>query len=292
LSDSPSRDGGAAAPDAARLTPYELVFAAPDFPERVFPTLRDDAQLLGLDPLEPDEFQRIPSLAAVLRELVPPEATAEALEQYQSLLFHAFNFWRSGEPVYLVERAVARYLVEAAPTPAGWELTLPHSSLYIQLPSNLFWGSITPESTPEPVDGLFVTSALATDGLGKPFRRLDLLVVLGIRRDRAGFSIIPFSTETGPGIAAAWAEAAGREGGTDFENILPGGEIQGLYSILTAVEVLKLLGRVLWYLDVNPDEVAVETAPERRDEDRPASPPFPRIPYYRVSLGRPGQVAE
>jgi hypothetical protein len=292
LSDSPSRGDGATAPDAARLTPYELVFAAPDFPERVFPTLRDDAQLLGLDPLEPDEFQRIPSLASVLRELVPPEATAEALEQYQALLFHAFNFWRAGEPAYLVERAVARYLVEAAPTPAGWELALPHSSLYLQLPTNLFWGSITPESTPEPVDGLFVASARGTDGLGKPFRRVDLLVVLGIRRDRAGFSIIPFSTETGPGIAAAWAEAAGREGGTDFENILPGGEIEGLYSILTAVEVLKLLGRVLWYIDMNPDEVTEETAPGRRDEDHPTVAPYPRIPYHRVSLGRAGRVGE
>ena len=291
MSDASSHEGGATASNDARLTPYELVFGGPDFGGRVFPALRDDALLLGLEPLEPDEFQRIPALAGILRDLVPPEATAEALEQYRALLFHAFNFWMAGEPVFLVESAVARYLVEASPTPTGWDLAIPASSVYLQLPANLFWGSITPESTPEPVDGFFVASATGTDGLGKPYRRIDILVVLGIRRDRAGFSIIPFSTETGPGIAAAWAEAEGREGGRDFENVLPGGEINGLYSILTAVEVLKLIGRILWYIDVNPDEIHPESVPEPRDEERekgrPTAIPLPRIPFFRVSLGRP-----
>jgi hypothetical protein len=284
LTDYSQREDGALVPNAPRLTPYELVFGGPDFAARVFPSIRDDALLLGLEPLEPDEFNRIPALAAALRDLVPPDATAEALEQYRALLFHAFNFWLSGEQVFLIESAVARYLVEAAPVPTGWRLALPSPSVYLQLPANLFWGSITPESTPEPVDGLFVASSTCTDGLGKPFRRVDLLVVLGIRRDRAGFSIIPFSTETGPGIAAAWAEAEGREGGKDFENVLPGGEISGLYSILTAVEVLKLLGRILWYIDTNPQDVHPQSAPERREEDRPSSIPLPRLPFFRVSL--------
>lgn len=287
MSDSLSRDGGASAHNTPRLTPYELVFGGPDFAGHIFPLLREDARLLGLDPLEPVEFQRIPALPGVLNDLVPPEATAETLEQYTSLLFHAFNFWLAGERIYLVESAVARYLVEAAPTLGGWELALPAPSVYLQFPANLFWGSITPESTPEPVDGIFVASGTGTDGLGKPFRRVDLLVVLGIRRERAGFSIIPFTTEAGPGIAAAWAEAAGREKGSDFENVLPGGEIDGLYSILTAVEVLKLMGRVLWYIDDNPLEVSAEPAPTP-GELAPGAIPQPTLPYYRVSLGRAG----
>jgi hypothetical protein len=79
-----------------------------------------------------------------------------------------------------------------------------------------------------------------------------VLMVLGLRRARAGFSVIPFATEAGPGIPATWAEAPGREGAKDFANILPGGEMAGLYSILTTTEALKLLARALWYVEAHP----------------------------------------
>jgi hypothetical protein len=281
---------GEAAPSEtpARLTPYELVFGEADFEERVFPRIRDEAEERGVDSLRREQFGFLSTAGEAVRDVVPPEAPPEALEQYRALLYQAFSFWRFGKPVYVLEPSTARYLVEAAPSPAGWELSVPRPAIYLQLPTNLFWGSISPESTPEPVDGFFITLADAEDPLGEPYQRLEVLVVLGIRRDRAGFSVIPFETEVGAGIAAAWVEAPGREGAKDFENVLPGGELSGLYSILTTAEVLKLLARTLWYVERYPEDVVRETAPERRSTEDEGSLPRPRIPYHRITLGDHG----
>jgi hypothetical protein len=218
--------------------------------------------------------------------MVPAEAPPEALEQCRTLLYHAFNFWRFGTRSYLLETPVARFLVEAAPSLEDWDLVVPQPSIYVQLPANLFWGSISPEVTPEPVDGFFVAASEEADARGQLFRSVDLLVVLGIRRDRAGFSVIPFRTAAGPGIAAAWAGSPGREGGADFENVLPGGEIRGLYSILTVTEALKLVGRTLWYLDRFPSDLSLVETPEGTEREV-GEPAVSRLPCWRVSLGRP-----
>jgi hypothetical protein len=285
MTDSPRPERPAAAP---RTTPYELVFGEPRFEARDFPKILAEARDTGLDPLQADEFALIPAAASAVREVVPEEAPPESLEQYRALLYHAFNFWRFGTRVYLLDTPVARFLVEAAPRMSDWEVALPQPSVYVQLPANLFWGSISPEVTPEPVDGFFVTASSGEDALGQGFQRLDVLVVLGIRRDRAGFSVIPFHTEAGPGIAGAWAESPGRERGADFENVLPGGEIGGLYSLLTVSEALKLVGRALWYVDSFPGDLArVEPAePDSGEGAAPPGPPVSRLPCWRVSLGR------
>jgi hypothetical protein len=191
--------------------------------------------------------------------------------------------------MYVVHPAVARYLVESRPTLSDWEWTLPHPSVYLQLPGNLFWASIATDAPPEPVDGFFVTECRGVDPLGPAFRQLEVLMVLGIHQSRAGFSVIPFATETGPGIARVWAAAPGRDdGGRDFASVLPGGEMAGLYSVMTAEEVLKLLARVLWYVDRHPEELVFCGAPERRTTDRPGSVSLSRLPYHRVGLGASG----
>lgn len=270
---------------AGRLTPYELVFSAEDFEARVFPAIREEAATRGVDAHLSDRFHLLASAGDAVRSVVPADAPPEMLGQYRALLFQAYNFWRYGRRIYLLDPAVARYLVEAAPTLHEWDFALPHPSAYLQLPPNLFWGSISPDSTPEPVDGLFATAGDATDPLGEPYRHLELLVVLGIRRNRAGFSVIPLDTEVGPGIARVWAETPGREAGVDYENVLPGGELSGLYSILTATEVFKLAARAFWFVESFPDAVVPERAPERRAGPRPGSPPASHLPYHRVTLG-------
>ncbi len=267
----------------ARMTPYELAFGDIEWEARVFPMLQEEAEETGSDPALRDRFAFLTVGGDVLRDLTPPDAPAEAREDYLLLLYHVFNFWRFGKRVYLLDPPLARYLVEAKPRLRGWDFALPYASVYLQLPANLFWASISPESTPEPVDGFFVTSVPTP--LGEEYRRLEVLMILGIRRDRAGYSVIPFDTEVGPGIPAVWAETPGRERGKDFENILPGGEISGLYSILTTTEALKLVARALWYVDSHPEDVFPEAAPERRTADSPGSPPWSRLPYFRVSFG-------
>lgn len=269
-----------------RKTPYEVAFSTTGYELEVFPAIAADAALHRSDPLLLEPFTLIPATGEAVRAFVPPEAPAEALEQYRVLLYHGFNFWQTGMPTYLVHPATARFLVEAQPRMEGWELVLPRPSMYIQLPHNLFWGSVSPETPPEAVDGMFITGKPVRGAAGDPFLRLEVLLVLGLRRDRAGFSVIPFDTEAGPGIAAAWAEAGGRDGGSDFENILPGGEISGLYSVLTVGEVLKLLGRILWYIDTYPSDVSAEvTAEPARADDLPGALRPSRLPYRLVTLG-------
>ena len=281
-------DAGAA-PAAKRdggpfLTPYEMAFGEAGFENRVFPRIQAEADEHGDDPTLRERFGFLTLAGDATREMVPPEASIDAMEEYRALLYHAFNFWRFGRRMYVLDAAVARYLVEAAPALAGWELSLPAPSVYLRLPPNLFWASIATDVPPEPVDGFFATVADGTDPLGAPFQELQVLMVLGLRRARAGFSVIPFATEAGPGIPATWAEAPGREGAKDFANILPGGEMAGLYSILTTTEALKLLARALWYVETHPSDVEPFAAPERRGEDRPGQVPLSRLPFHRVCL--------
>lgn len=266
------------------LSPYEMAFGEAGFETRIFPRIQAEADEHGEDPTLRERFGFLTLAADAAREMVPPEATVEALEEYRALLYHAFNFWRFGRRTYVLEPAVARYLVEAAPALAGWELSLPAPSVYLRLPPNLFWASISTDVPPEPVDGFFATVADGRDALGAPFQELQVLMVLGLRRARAGFSVIPFATEAGPGIPATWAEAPGREGARDFANILPGGEMAGLYSILTTTEALKLLARALWYVESHPADVEPLDAPERRGEERVGQVPLSRLGYHRVSL--------
>lgn len=284
----PKRNAAALA-GVARLTPYELVFGGMEIENDLFPRLGREAQERGEDPARRERFGFLSVGADLLRELVPPETPPEALEQYRALLFHSFNFWRFGRRTYVVHPAVARYLVESRPTLDDWELTLPHPSVYVQLPANLFWASIATDAPPEPVDGFFVTESRGIDPLGPSFRQLDMLMVLGIHHTRAGFSVIPFETEVGQGIARVWAEGPPREdGGMDFASVLPGGEMAGLYSVVTVEEALNLLARVLWYVDSHPEDVALCGAPERRTQERPGTVSLSRLAYHRVGFGVAG----
>lgn len=121
-------------------------------------------------------------------------------------------------------------------------------------------------------------------------------MVLGIRRDRPGFSIIPVSAGAGEGVAAAWLASPGRDEGRDFENVLPGGEIQGLYSILTSSEVLKLIARAAWYIDSYPGDVELGPKSAGDAADDPDAPlasagggaPAAAGQDHRVRLGEHG----
>jgi len=267
---------------AARLTPYELVFTEGDFESRIFPGILEEATAEKVDPLSRERFEFLSRVGDVVREMVTEDSPPEALEQYRAILYHAFNFWQGGRTLLVLESAAARYLVEAAPKLDEWDFRLPAESAYLQLPANLFWSSVSPESVPEPVDGFFVAAGTGTDPVGEPYRLLEVLVVLGIRRSRAGFSVIPLSTPVGAGIEAAWTGEQTREDG-DFTNVLPGGEIAGLYSILTAGEVLKLVGRAFWYVDTAPESLLEVIRTEPRTEAE--GPPPTNLAHVRITLG-------
>jgi hypothetical protein len=269
---------------SARLTPYEIAFMDGDFESRVFPMILEEAEGRREDPASRERFVFLGTGGDAIRDIIPPDAPPEMLEEYRALFYHAFNFWRFGRRLYVLEPAIARYLVEGAPRLEEWTFTAPFDSLYLQLPANLFWASIGTDVPPEPVDGFFVTLSHGRDPLDVPFTDVQVVMVLGIHRLRAGFSVIPFDMEVGAGIPPVWAEP-GRDRGTDFENVLPGGDIAGLYSILTTSEALKLVARVLWYVETHTEDVTPAPAPERRSADRPGSVPFSRLDFHRVRLG-------
>lgn len=284
MSDSTPGPSARQEPGTARLTPYELVLDEMGVEGTTFPAIHAEAEAQGVDPAHPERFAFLTRAAEAVREVIPPDASPDALEQYRQFFYHAFHFWRFGKRLYVLEPAVARFLVEAAPDLRGWDLRLPAESLYVQLPPNLFWASVAPDAPPEPVDGFFVCCVDREDLAGEPYETVEVLMALGIHRQRAGLSLIHFDTEVGPGIPAAWAEAAGRDEGRDFESVLPGGEMAGLYSVVTVQEALKLVGRALWYLDRHPGAVAAHEPAERRQHERPGTVPLSRLPFHRVSL--------
>lgn len=244
-----------------RPTPYALVFGGGPWEEKVFGPIAEEAAARGEDPARFERFGFLTHAADALRAMVPPDAPLEAREEYAALLFHGFAFHRAGRPVLDLDPAVARFLVEGAPSLEGWELALPAPSVYLRLPPNLFWASVDPEAPPEPVDGLFAAVDPAGGGAGT----LRALMVLGMRRDRPGFSAVPLEAEAPPGAPAAWSATPGREDGADFATDLPGGELAGLYSVRTAAEALKLLARGLWYADAHPDDVEDASSEEPDD---------------------------
>lgn len=267
--------------DGPRLTPYEIVFMDGDFESRVFPRIAREAAEGGVATLQREKFDFLSTVGEVVRDVTPEDAPSEALDQYRALLFQAYHHWSEGRKLYVLDTAAARYLVESAPELPDWSFVAPERSLYLQLPGNLFWSSISPDAPPEPVDGFFITTSGAEDAQGREFQSVDVLAILGIRRARAGFSVIPVEMETGDGLAAPW-EAPPRSDG-DFANLLPGGEIAGLYSVLTIPEVLKLVARAFWYIQQFPDSLVEVQAAEPRDDEEEAAPTL--LAYKRITIG-------
>jgi hypothetical protein len=265
----------------ARLTPYELVFTEGEFESRIFPRITAEADEQGIQTRQPERFEFLSTAADVIRELVPDGSPPDALEQYRALLYHAYHFWQAGRPLYSLEESAARHVVGGAADLRDGTFRLPAPSLYLQLPANLFWSSIAPDTAPEPVDGFFLTLYEGVDGLGTDFQHLEVLMVLGIRRSRAGFSIIPLGLEIGPALEEM-DRADEREGG-DFSNVLPGGEIAGLYSILTSAEVLKLIARVFRYVEAAPECLERVAGPVVRTEDE--EPPSSHLSTTLITFG-------
>lgn len=271
-----------------RQNPYELVFGAESIGDRLFPPIAEEAEARDQPLDDPDRFLFLSSVGQLLQAIAgaedagydfeegPPsddEAAAggttdgevgrradaggeagpaganggEALRQYGRLLFHAFHYWRAHKPTRRVDEAGVRWLLDDVSSVGEWVLSPPSSSGYLQLPRNLVWAEPAPGLRPEPADGFFWTFVAPDDGPAS----LHVLLVLGVRPDRAGFSVVPAT-----GVLDAephWAEVEGRSDGPDFETNLPGGELDALYSIETAAELLKLASLCFWKLDPAAD---------------------------------------
>ena len=261
----------------ARLTPWELTFQTRENAEALSKSVAEEAEGRGADAEEPHAFVTMGAVGAFVGHLEGPDAPAGAIHQFGALTFHGVHFTRADCPLFLLSTHVARYLVGGAPEGAP---TPPAPAGYLQLPQHLFWadgGSGAPES----VDGLFWTVT-----------RHDVihaLLVTGLRPDRPGIGVIPLP-EAPIGEARAWLDADVREGGIEFSSHMPGSELDGLHSLVTAGEALKLLARFFAYLSsvpggAEPHEPGRFGPASPDDAPDAASGPVPsRLPFTRVVL--------
>ncbi len=224
---------------SGRLTPYERVFGSERFAGVEFPAAARESEEAGLRLTSVEEFGLLPRVAHLLQEMAPEGSEPAALAAHLDLLFHAFHFWRAGLRMYAFDEGVIRFLAESELDLDDWIPAAPHAACYVELPSNIFWAAVDPELPPEPVEGAFIR--IDADEPGTRIGVLDLLLVLGMRADRPGFSAVPLKGDL--------QEALRSEDSTAFRSELPAGRDAGLYSLRRPSEALLLVHRLLWYLD-------------------------------------------
>src|SRR5690606_26249105 len=95
----------------------------------------------------------------------------------------------------------------------------------------------------EPLDGFFWVYS----DTGAP--QLAIVAALGVRADRGGFSVLDAAAPLpADGHFAADAPPEG-----EFDNFLPGGELQKLFGVRTSEALMRLASLLLWQLAQRPE---------------------------------------
>lgn len=250
----------------ARQTPWELTFPSSEAARAFVDAVAEEAAGRGADPDVLDAFLTMGAVDHLVRELEGADGDVGALAKFGGLAFQAFHFTRHERPLYLLSVHVARYLVEGVPSGTP---TPPGPAGYLQLPQHLFWAApATPDATPESIDGIFWTAT--PEGL------LHSMLATGLRPDRPGIGVVPLPPAP-MRDASTWLTIDARGDTTDFDAALPGGELDGLYGVATAGEVLKLLARFFAYVDAVPQALEPTEAVPSDDGPPPSSLPFTRV---------------
>ena len=189
-----------------------------------FAELKTALEQAGVNAFDHDAFLLTGAVGALLKELMPADAPAEAVNAYATLLHMLYVCWSKAWPVTAVDAATLKQLI-AAPAPRSSALPLP-LAVYVQLPERLVWAEPVAGAPHEPMDGMFV---LADDGW------LRALAVLGFRSEREGFT-------TAEALASLPAvEPAPRaDGSAAFGSLLPSGDRAGLMSVADETELAQL----------------------------------------------------
>lgn len=261
----------------ARVTPYELLFRDRGNADALVAAVEEEEAGRGADPGDPHAFVTMGAVGAFVRELEGPDAPPGSIHHYGALVFHGFHFTRADCPLFVLSTHVARYLVDGAPE--GGAVPPPAPAGYLQLPQHLFWAEAGSD-VPESVDGIFWSVSAA--GL------LHSLMVTGLRSDRPGLGVIPMP-EAPLNEADSWLDADVRGDGTDFVSVMPGSDLDRLYSFTAAGETLKLLARFFAYLRAVPGGLErVEPDPDASvvlESSSAARGPEPSVlPFTRVRL--------
>jgi hypothetical protein len=255
----------------ARLTPFEIAFPDRARFAALVAALLDAAESGSVDLTDPDAFATLKPVGDFLVERHGDVPRVELI-QHGILLFHAVHFSQAGCPLYLLSGPAARMLVRStSPGPSATPIP-PVEAGYLQLPQHLFWSGAPGGDAPESVDGAFWTVSAAD--------RLHVLPIIGVRPDRAGFGAL--SVPDAPlAHAADWVQASMREGSEDYSSRMEGAELDQLYAIETAGEVLKLIARFFAHAATagGAPEAPHPALPSGQSGPRPSS-----LPYTPVRL--------
>jgi hypothetical protein len=239
---------------STRTTPYELIIEPLE--TAAFPAIRDEAVRRGRDTRRRDQFVLLGFVGATLKEWVADDAPAEAIEQYADLLFHGFQFWSFGRRLYAFDEGVTRLLTQRTLDLDEWALGEP-AAYYLQYPYQRLWARVAPEAPFEPVDGCFVLVDETEPAPGAGLH-LRALLVLGLRRDRPGISLVSYRTDLEPRDLARRGAAPRRDDGVAFANLIPGGERRDYRAIATTSEFEALVIRSLSYIHRHAESVTPE----------------------------------
>lgn len=254
----------------ARLTPYELILEPLERED--FPAIRAEGEQRGSDVHRRDQFLLLGHAGATLDQIVPEDADPESLDEYGELLYQGFQFWTYGRRLYSFESPVTALLTEPEYQLGDWIFAAPPAS-YLQFPYQKLWARVAADAPYEPLDGVFVVAA-NTEERADSGVHVRVQMVLGLRPDRPGVSLVSYRDDLDPTKVAARAVRPWRAEGAAYANAIPGGERMGYRTLATTSELEALVIRAFHYLDTNPDRV------ERVVED--AAEDATQLPYVRV----------
>ena len=271
----------------ARVTPYELLFPAPDFPDERFPSVEAEGAARGTDLTNPAAFATCGAVQGILADLQPRDEPPEHDEArfaqgsaHAHVLYFAFQLWRTERPsdtkrpaVALFSRAALRTLPASEALAPGWEAALRGRSGYLQLPQHMVWAEEQGAERPDSVDGFFWTAT--GDNV------FHAAAITGMHPGRPGYGIVPVPAQPLDSLSE-WTATPAREDGDEFATRLPGAEIDGLLGVRTPAEVFKLLAFALkrWTTSARPPAPNSGAAPVEVEPTVPSSSPVPSdLPY-------------
>ena len=212
-----------------------------------FPALRDETAQRHGDAADRDTFLLLAHAGAALKQMLPDDAEAAALDQAAELLWLSWRFWDTGLRVYVLSDAATARLTAPNYDTGSWRFAAP-AAAYLQFPHQRLWARVAPGAAYEPVDGCFVGARDLPGGA----HELRILAVLGLRPERPGVSLIMHHAALQEAAVAERAAHPWRENAEPFTNAMPGGERMGYQTIATVNELEALVLRALHLLDADP----------------------------------------
>lgn len=225
-----------------RTPPFLRIFPDDAARDATLDGIAREVEERGMGDDDPGAFTLLARTRQALSELREPGEGDDGGHTHGILLFHAFHLRNAGETHFLVTVPVCRWAVEGTGGGAREGDGLPDAA-YVQLPQHLFWVRESLAERPLSLDGFFWT--MRGDAL-------HLLGVVDAQPGTGGIRVLPL-----PAVPWAerevWMAETMRDGGDDFRSEIPGSEIEGLYEIRTAGELLKLAARLDHFLARFPD---------------------------------------